>query len=167
MESQRPLIIIDFDGVINPMAQMPWEAVWDDMVDSSFTEAMGYRTPITYSPTVVQFFHDIREFADVVWLTTWKDDTRFFPEAFGFPDIPWLDEIPGKFIRDWWKADVIATLPRDRKILWIDDEIPLHEDSEEQILIRSFQGMLSCIVPTTSIGLTPDDIQKIANFVRS
>lgn len=167
MESQRPLVIIDFDGVINPMAQMPWEAVWPDMTDTVFTEEMGYRTPVTYSPTVVEFFHNLRSSADVIWLTTWKADTKFFPEAFNFPDIPWLDEIPGKHVRDWWKADVIASLPRDRKIVWVDDEIPLHEQSEEQILIRSFGGALIPIVPKTSIGLTPDDLRTIADFIQS
>lgn len=162
-----PLVIIDFDGVINPMAQMPWEAVWPDMTDTSFTEAMGYRTPVTYSPTVIAFFHNLRNQAEVVWLTTWKSDTQFFPAAFGFPDIPWMDEMPGKFIRDWWKADVIASLPHERRILWIDDEIPLHESSEEQILIRSFNGLLECIVPITSIGLTPEHLQYIDQFTKN
>jgi hypothetical protein len=165
MNIQKPLVIIDFDGVINPMAQMPWEAVWPDMTDSSFTEDMGYRTPITYSPTVVKFFHDLLHHADVIWLTTWKSDTKFFPDACGFPEIPWLDEIPGKYVRNWWKADVIASLPRERRILWIDDEIPNNPDSEEQVLIETFNGNLVPIVPTTSIGLTPEHLDYIQNFV--
>lgn len=147
------------------MAQMPWEAVWPDMVDSSFREADGHRVPITYSPTVVQFFHDIQEYAEVIWLTTWKSDTKFFPDAFGFPTIPWLDEMPGKYIRNWWKADVMASLPRNRRILWIDDEIPLLPDSEEQILIQSLGGSMQCIVPKTSVGLTPEHLEEILEFV--
>lgn len=166
MDSNSPLILIDFDGVFNAVAQMPWEAAWEDMEDSFFTEDDNYRIPVTFSPSVISFFHRIKEDAEIIWLTTWRSDTKFFPKAFGFPEFPWLDELPGPYTRNWWKADVIAEIPKERRILWIDDEIPLDESSEEQREIWSRKGRMEFIKPKPSVGLTPEHLELITNFIQ-
>lgn len=162
----EPLIIIDFDGIFNPLAQMEDEAVWPDMTHATLTDSDGDNTPVVFSPTVVQYFHSLTGRAEIIWLTTWKKETQFFSDVLGLPAYPWLDELEGSYIvdsHDWWKAKVMASLPVDRPTLWIDDEIPEYEHSPEQRLIT--ERGIHWISPTTYIGLTPDHLEEIEAFV--
>lgn len=161
-------MIIDFDGIFNPLAQMEGEAVWPDMTNSSFIDTDGDINRIVFSPTVVDYFHSLAGRASIVWLTTWKENTPAISQALGLPTYPWLGELEDNYIIDshnWWKTDVIKSLASKHSLLWIDDEIPTHAESPEQQLIT--QHEISWISPTTYIGLTPDHLDEIEVFVKN
>lgn len=162
----RPLIITDFDGIVNPMGQLPFERQWSDMEESFFVESDGQRNPVVYSRTVVNFYHELVEQADVFWLTSWVHDTEAFPRYLGLPEIPWIDDpwIPEDGPSVWWKLLVIREISKDRRVLWMDDEIPLDPNSEEQKFIRE-HGNIQTIIPVTSKGLSPAHLDEIRAFI--
>lgn len=162
----RPLIITDFDGIINPMAQMPFERQWPDMTESFFIESAGQRNNVSYSQTVVDFYHEIVQQAEVIWLTSWVHDTEVFPQYLGLPQMPWIDDpwTPKDGPTVWWKLLAMKQVAQGRDVLWMDDEIPRDPESEEQQFIRE-HGNITVIIPETSKGLTPAHLQQIRDFI--
>lgn len=159
-----PLVAIDFDGVINPEAQMPWEQVFDDMTDAVFVDDDGFPRPMVFSPTVVAFFQRMSHKANIVWLSTWRVNTETFPDAYSFPVIPWLQEITPLY-DGWWKVEVVAELSRTQQLLWIDDEIS--RIPEAMVFLENGDRRVSAISPRTSVGLTPEHLIAIERFIDS
>lgn len=159
-----PLIAIDFDGVINPEAQMPREQVFDDMTNAVFVDDDGFPRPMVFSPTVIEFFQRISRKANIVWLSTWRVNTETFPEAYGFPVIPWLQEITPLY-DGWWKVEVVAELAKTQRLLWIDDEISRVQEALD--FLENSGRRVSAISPRTSVGLTPAHLVAIEKFVDS
>jgi hypothetical protein len=165
----KPTIIIDFDGVFN--------AVNDDMdelknifPDFRYTEVIakdGHTIPVRVSDTLIQFFNDLSERANIIWLTTHKQDTETFPEFLGFKTFPWLAEPSNISASVWWKLEVIKELPRDVPTLWIDDDIPLNNPSSPDYtwIRRNKHRWLQTIAPNNKTGITPDYLSTITQFV--
>ena len=164
----KPLVIIDFDGVFNAVAQQHWQKAWKDMKEISFIDRRGYKIPVTFSPTLVEFFNILSNVADIEWLTTWKRDTEDLPAQIGINRFPWHDELRKgpPWGSEWWKFEVVQKIAAEnpgRKVLWIDDEIPAESWKEEQEFIQK-QGWAT-IVPREDTGLTPDHCESIIEFV--
>lgn len=165
----KPLVLIDFDGVINAVAQQHWQKAWKDMTEDTFVDRRGYNIPVNFSPTLVEFINILSNVADIEWLTTWKRDTELLPAQIGINVFPWHDEIHKgpPWGEEWWKFDVvkkIATENPGRKVLWIDDDIPSNSWEPERLFL--FRNVLwETIVPREDTGLTPAHCESIIEFV--
>lgn len=163
----EPLIITDFDGIINPMAQMPFERQFPDMVESFFIEHDGGHVAVTYSQTVHDFYHELAALpVEVRWLTSWCRDTTVFPHYLGLPDFPWIDDPwePKDGLSVWWKLLAMKQIAPGRRVLWLDDEIRVDPDGSIQQFIED-HGNITTIVPETSKGLSPAHLDQIRAFV--
>ena len=164
----KPLVLVEFDGVFNAVAQQHWQKAWEDMKEIVFIDRLGYKIPVNFSPTLVEFFNILSNVADIEWLTTWKRDTELFPAQLGFNQFPWHDELRKgpPWGNEWWKFEVakkIATENPSRKVLWIDDEIPLQSWEPERLFV--FRQEWETIVPREDTGLTPEHCESIIEFV--
>jgi hypothetical protein len=161
----KPLVLIDFDGVFNAVGQQHWQKAWKDMKEIAYIDRLGYKIPVTYSPTLVEFFNILSNVADIEWLTTWKRETERMPAQLGINEFPWHDEIL-PWGSEWWKFDVVKKIATDnpgRKVLWIDDEIPSQTWEPERLFI--FRNNWATIVPREDTGLTPEHCEFIIDFV--
>lgn len=164
----KPLVIIDFDGVLNAVAQQHWQKAWKDMKEIVFIDRLGYKIPVNFSPTLVDFFNILSNVADIEWLTTWKRDTELMPAQLGINPFPWHDEIRKgpPWGAEWWKFDVVQKIAAEnpgRKVLWIDDEIPTLDWKDEQVFIKKHGW--AAIMPREDTGLTPAHCELIIDFV--
>ena len=164
----KPLVLIDFDGVFNAVGQLPWQKAWKDMKEIVFIDRLGYKIPVTYSPTLVEFFNILSNVAEIEWLTSWKRDTELLPAQIGINEFPWHDELRKgpPWGSEWWKFEVAQKKAAEnpgRKVLWIDDEIPSDFSRDEQIFIQKHGW--TAITPREPIGLTPEHCELIIEFV--
>ena len=165
----KPLVLIDFDGVINAVAQQHWQKAWKDMTEDTFVDRRGYNIPVNFSPTLVEFINILSNVADIEWLTTWKRDTELLPAQIGINVFPWHDEIHKgpPWGEEWWKFDVVKKIAAEnpgRKVLWIDDDIPPNSWEPERLFL--FRNVLwETIVPREDTGLTPAHCESIIEFV--
>lgn len=164
----KPLVLIDFDGVINAVAQQHWQKAWKDMNEISYIDRLGYKIPVNFSPTLVEFFNILSNVADIEWLTTWKRETERLPTQLGINTFPWHDEIRKgpPWGAEWWKFDVVQKIAAEnpgRRVLWIDDEIPSLDWKDEQVFIQKHNWDI--IVPREDTGLTPAHCESIIEFV--
>lgn len=162
----EPLIITDFDGIINPMAQMPFERQFPDMVESFFIDSDGYHVPVTYSQTVHDFYHEMVKQVEVQWLTSWVHDTAVFPQYLGLPEIPWIPDpwTPKDGQSVWWKLLAMKKVSVGRRVLWLDDEFHIDPDGDIQRFLAANKN-ITTIEPETSKGLSPVHLQQIRDFI--
>lgn len=139
------------------------------MTEDTFVDRRGYKIPVNFSPTLVEFINILSNVADIEWLTTWKRDTELLPAQIGINVFPWHDEIHKgpPWGEAWWKFDVVKKIAAEnpgRKVLWIDDDIPSNSWEPERLFL--FRNVLwETIVPREDTGLTPAHCESIIEFV--
>lgn len=165
----KPTIIIDFDGVFNPDNDNLSELtqIFPDFRATEITALDGHVIPVRVSATLIQFFNNLSEHANIMWLTTHKKDSEVFSRFLGFNSFPWLDEPKDISSSVWWKLEVIKNLPRDVPTLWIDDDIPLNNPTNPDYtwIRRNKHRWLYTIAPNNKTGITPDYLLSISSFV--
>lgn len=81
--SQKPIILLDVDGVINftlyDYLDDVQKSIWTDVISTKIPHPEAHPTstlryPVTYSPTVVNKINEWSTKSDIVWLTSWKRD---------------------------------------------------------------------------------------------
>lgn len=119
--SDKPLVLLDVDGVINDIFGMGVRAsTWTtDIVVSH-----GYKLAIpSYMPALVQ---DLCKVADVHWCTTWRHKANDEIAAhLGIGPLPVVDDGTDDRCTDW-KASAAYSLVEEaiaseRPVLWIED----------------------------------------------
>ncbi|MEY3093122.1 MAG: hypothetical protein RIS33_870 [Actinomycetota bacterium] len=129
---QRPLVLLDVDGVLNDLKVLrgtPSE-------DHDYVPSHGYRLAVPkYMPGLIQWLCRV---AEVHWCTTWRQRANDELAAhLGISALPVIDDGTNDRHVDW-KAraahDVAAQALRDgRRVLWIEDfydDIPSDEMPE-------------------------------------
>jgi Swiss Army Knife RNA repair-like protein len=118
VESERPLLALDVDGVISlfgfegPLEEVPGRFHLIDGMAHCIPEGIGDR---------------LRRLADdyeIVWATGWEDRANErLPEILGLPgELPFLTfDGNARFGSAHWKIDAIDRYAGDRPLAWVDD----------------------------------------------
>jgi len=158
----RPLVLLDFDGVLNALSgtEPPAPSCWSDW---STSREDGFR--LWFSRTAAAA---VAELGEVHWLTTWNEDNKAntllspllgigpFPVAAAPLVYPERDDL-------WKPRAVSAALRTGRPVIWFDDDSELLADewrwTGEDFNIAS--NLFRC-APDSSVGLTLADVQRAA-----
>ncbi len=122
---QRPLILLDIDGVINANGRK--SKYWKDTKIIEKLEAIypgneRKEFRIVYSPSVIEKINSWSSVAEIKWLTTWDDRAdRYLAPALGLNRFDVARENESVF-----KLDAVvqncAENP-ERLVIWIDDDL--------------------------------------------
>lgn len=177
---QKPLWLLDIDGVINALARAApttaWpEDAWVRHVVRVEVPGRGPMTlPILAARPVLDFVTAVSDAgrAEIRWHSTWRSAavTGLAP-VLGLPPIPisiapeW-DEPPTD---SWWKLPAAQrAVVAGRRLLWTDDDIAFYRgdpraaealavlDASEEALVLTVDGRS---------GLTPADLETIEAFL--
>ncbi len=157
MSNQRPVILLDVDGVLNALSHHP--RGWDD-----WRQVNARHISIRYSPQMLARLQALD--ADIVWHTTWRDAANEeLAPVIGWDPLPvvpcdgWLWMEPG-----WWKApSARAFIEADpRPFVWIDDDLG-SADPGEITWVQDYDYLL--VQPTWEEGLQPASLTVIEDWV--
>ena len=118
MESERPILALDVDGVISlfgfngPLDQVPGRF--------HLIDGMAHCIP----DGVADRLRRLGEHYDVIWATGWEDRANDrLPDILGLPgELPFLTfGGNARFGTAHWKIDAIDMYAGDRPLAWIDD----------------------------------------------
>jgi len=151
--AERPLALIDVDGVLNPYAAP--------------TCPPGFTEHELFPGELVRVRRDhglmllrLAPHFDLIWATSWEDDAnRLLAPMLGLPPLPVIRcATPGAGHHD--KLPAIAQLIGDRAAMWLDD---LHSDAASRW--AEHRRSPTCLIhvdPAT--GLTDDHIDQALHF---
>jgi hypothetical protein len=153
-----PVVLMDVDGVLNPVCDAPPEH-WGDWRPGP--EGTGG----LWSASMADAVRDLAARAELRWLTTWWDKTDRLaflglgPAPVANTREEYLDRAGGPL--SWWKLNVARrVLTEGRPVVWVDDD--LAHDPRAVAWVRSVgTGRLLPVCPDTQVGLTPYDVGRI------
>ena len=168
-DTTLPLVLLDFDGVFNALGILMGMSSWDDGRNHHATMPSGTHG-FSYSPTVAAFFTDNSHRAEFLWLSTWVEETPAYGEAMEMPAFGWIgiDDLSDEPSAPWWKFTRIQELAeanQNRRILWIDDEIPAHPQDPISIWLQENNHQVEHIRPDDLHGLQQGELDRIADFL--
>ncbi|MBT1162919.1 hypothetical protein [Bifidobacterium sp. SO1] len=184
--SDRPLILIDFDGVINqfpddkirqrrnsvdwmkpddPRRRVYDPANWlipDRKEHVRFDRRGTFR--ILWSDELVRRLDALD--ADILWLSTWQPHTDLLNQHLGvdWETIRWYDPITDAFRYTGKRRAVISHLKTERPIIWIDDEETTREAQSDVFAARPSVPVLG-VGPDARIGISRPQLGMIERFV--
>jgi hypothetical protein len=112
---RRPLLLLDVDGVFNPLG---------DCLPEGFTVHAGAYDNFMINTGHGRWILELGERFEIVWATAREDEVNFdVGPALGLPTLPVIT-----FTQSWdstrtWKLPDIAAYVGDRPFCWIDDDI--------------------------------------------
>ena len=153
--SQRPLLLLDVDGVLNVLGPPPAEGV---------LAADGLPVFVQIPRRTPQRLRQLAEHFDLVWATMWERhaDQELGP-VLGLPPLPVItfdfsEGYPGADL----KLPSIRRFVRSRACAWIDDAIGL--DAHAWAGDRSVPTLFLDIEP--HLGLTDGHVKHLLEFAR-
>lgn len=189
-DPQRPLWLLDVDGVLNAVAKRPDRGVWRDWRQGTAT-ADGVVWPIWFSPTVTGTVARLHEsgVVEVRWLTTWGAQANGeLRTLFGMPRLEVAGEPPhvsgdhgagshGEAVAieevqepddgkvSWWKLDAVRRVLTDepsRPVIWTDDDLGGERDAVAWVERNVPRRLL--LSPRPNVGLTPRQLKAIRSY---
>lgn len=167
MNSKRPILLVDVDGVINCFG-----SIWTPAYDA---EHFTIRGPVRVRHHVADAFRQLAEVYDMVWCTAWMERAHAaFGEWLGlgepWPVIEftnWTGHIDQS--RSWkfgWVERWLAEQTEGRAVAWIDDDLsPVDQDWATG---RTTAGMPTLLVKTTpSQGIHLEHVTDLLHFART
>ncbi len=116
--AQKPLLLVDIDGVLNPFTA--------DSVPDGFDEHRLAGMRVLLSPTHGEWLRELGKEFELVWATTWEADANLLiGPLIGLPELPFITFTPPDPTFEGYTLklpDVIAFV-RDRPAAWIDDDL--------------------------------------------
>lgn len=160
LTDSRPLILLDLDGVVNPLRYSP---------------ANGIKVRQDYAdwevhPDLPERLASISSLAQIVWASAWESESNMINDFFGIPHYPWVEWTEKPYLGsvhlpriDTWKFPTILRLVesqlKDTTVLWVDDELG------KDVLEYSSQVPNLHVHPVDgSVGLTATDWSTIKKF---
>lgn len=185
MPDNRPVWLIDFDGVLNAIAKRGMRAGWDtwkqERIPSPLPDEPNVTYPILWSPEAVSTVTTaVNAGVRVVWLTTWRENTYLLPltvTELPDPDLMemWDEDTaraagaymdPMRLLGQDWKPLVArALLPDDVPLLWTDDNLDWFLRREDRAWLTSRKGSVELIMPTPSLGLSRKQVRAIHEWI--
>jgi hypothetical protein len=118
-EDQRPLLLVDVDGVVCPYAHE-----LADPVASGLERATVGHSHVWLARDVANHLHRLQELFQLVWCTAWEDHAAEFLAPFlGLPALPVIRFEEPVEDDGHWKWPAIEAFAGDRPFAWIDDEL--------------------------------------------
>jgi hypothetical protein len=169
VHSELPLVLLDFDGVFNALGILMGMSPWEDGRNHQATMPSGTHG-FSYSPTVASFITENSHRAEFRWMSTWFEETPAYGEAMGMPALDWvgLEGLSDEPSAPWWKfvrLVEISGFDPNRRILWIDDEIPADPQDIIRIWLDEHQDQVRFIRPNDLHGLQQHDLDAISSFL--
>lgn len=172
--SERPLWLLDIDGVINALAHGPLPDAWPErdwvqrLVITDIPGRGVMSLPILAARPVLDFITDVHRSgsAEIRWHSTWRTAaiTSFAP-ALGLPTTIAMSVAPEwseRPIGQWWKLGAAErAVAAGRRLIWTDDDLRVYGDETEHV--ASAGNLL--LGPYGDTGLTPDELARIAGFL--
>ena len=150
--TQRPLLLIDVDGVLNPLVPG---------LRSGFVSYVLLGYDVQLSRLHGRWLSGLGDVFDLTWATTWEHDAdRIIAPLIdlpsGLPVIEFRSQSPGQT----WKLTDVETYVEDRPFAWIDDD--LGPDAFEWAERRESPTLLIRVDPT--VGLVEEHIDRLRSF---
>jgi hypothetical protein len=169
MSNQRPLWLLDIDGVVNigPKGASPWPDEPSEVFVQLF-QGEGFAFPFKYSQMLLEEIERLAEEYDVEVRisSTWCGYGADLKSKLG---LPYLDAFGRR--EAWQNVDelkmnaVDEALGEGRPTIWTDDVVPMgHWITAESS--PELDKKICVIVPLESEGLTPFDINHIETFLK-
>jgi hypothetical protein len=117
----RPLLLLDFDGPLNPHRGVSTPAGYErhEIVE-------GERSwVVRLNPWHGAELNALADVFDLVWATSWEHGAnRLLGPRLGLPPLPvivWPERVPVR--RGSWKTPYVEDWVGDRPFVWVDDEV--------------------------------------------
>jgi len=169
--ADKPLMLLDIDGVLNAYRYRPAESVlpvggYEDLTefDVYVDEDRSYR--FWTSPTLISELKEIASsgLVEVAWLTTWENraNLKVCP-VLGLPVFPVAAGQYGRFSDYYWKPRAaVEAIELGRPIVWVDD-VEIRSTEREAFAESGLPHLL--IAPDPEFGLTRGDMSSIRDFI--
>lgn len=178
----KPLLLLDVDGVLNPYAAKPNKRPdgYNTFYVGKYWDAADKKLGKNYIRVWVNPSHgpkllDLTDVADLVWTTTWNDHANdLVSPRVGLPtNLPVLhvdsyndsyrSDLAGNaglrkvFYKSWFVKNYVKDLP----FLWLDDD---HTDYDTDYLSCFTTAPFKLYKVDPKVGLTDDDFTNIRNW---
>lgn len=176
MTDDRPVWLLDVDGVINVVAAGDHSSSWPRQAWRRIASINGW--PILVATPVLDFLRLVHELdaAEIQWNTTWQHDApRCLAPALDLPDWPVAEERDFAAEHDsyllsewsWWKLHAAqqVVLTEERRLVWTDDDIDHERRSNDALSELLMSERVCAISPSPYRGLTPQHLTRIAQFL--
>lgn len=183
----RPLVFIDFDGVINQfpddkvmrrqgrtdwmesddprrVAYAPDNWFGPDRRERLLVRDLGRRFTIRWNAELVARLDALD--ADKWWLTTWQPETTQLNRALGvdWPTIRWYDPVTRDGILTGKRRTILDALKQDRPIVWLDDEETTY-NAGLAIQTTPHEAPVLGVGPDSAIGIGRPQMDLIVDFI--
>lgn len=149
--TERPLLLVDVDGVLNPLGHRPPPGFFVQSID-------GYEVAI--SDRHGRWLNELAESFELWWATTWEQSANnSVGTLLGLPELP-VVRFAGERSGDTRKLEAVQGAVGDRSLAWIDDELFL--DAYEWARNRAAPTLL--VRPSSSVGMTLSHFEQICRF---
>jgi hypothetical protein len=155
----RPMLLVDFDGVLNPFAAPKCPP---GFTEYGLDEFPG-DDPVRLNPAHARWLSDLASIYEIAWASACAEDLNLYCGR--LISLPPLQHVPmplPPFHPDR-KAEAVAAFVGDRSVAWVDDAFG--EAAHSWARERSAPTLLVDVDPTT--GLTMDVINILAVWPRS
>lgn len=149
--SGRPLLLVDVDGVLQPVGRS---------VPPGFERFVSDESEVVLCRQHGVWLTHLASTFDLVWATTWGATANGAIGArLGLPELPHLEltDLPRAGTR---KLAAVQAYSGDRAVAWIDDE--LYEDAEAWAAARSAPTLLRRTA--SGVGFTHADVRALEAF---
>ena len=185
----RPLLFIDFDGVINQFlddkvmrrqgrtdwmrpddprraAYAPDNWFRPDRRERLLVHDLGRRFTIRWNAELVARLDALD--ADKRWLSTWQPETGRLNRALGvdWPTVHWYDPITREGILTGKRRTILGALKQDRPIVWLDDEETTY-NAGLAIQATPHEAPVLGVGPDSAIGVSRPQLALIEDFIRN
>ncbi len=184
----RSIVLLDVDGVLNPVAESTDElgrAPYGELAEwvTDVVTIRGIEYLVRAHRSVCEFLGRLHEVAEVRWLTTWSHSDRcnsVIAPLVGLPELP-IESYEryrhwSKYVYPaspyWWKLSAAQEAARrapDRPLVWVDDDICLSPWAVQwaESASRGRPSPVEAVVPDCHLGLTMQDMDRIDRLVRA
>ena len=151
----KPVLALDVDGVVSPLGkdygdELPRYDGW--------VHAMVTGLPFSYDPLLVEWLHEISDggVAEIVWSSSWGENSNAVSDEFGLPHLPALDVVSGG---RWVAVDEYA---RGRGLVWCEDA---RQSAGVRAAVRAREQGSLLVQPLRHLGLTAAQRQLISSWL--
>ena len=185
----RPLLFIDFDGVINQFpddkvmrrqgttdwmrpddprraAYAPDNWFRPDRRERLLVHDLGRRFTIRWNAELVARLDALD--ADKWWLSTWQPETAQLNRALGvdWPTVQWYDPTTREGIWTGKRRTILDALKQDRPIVWLDDEETTY-NAGLAIQTTPHEAPVLGVGPDSAIGIGRPQMDLVEDFIRN
>lgn len=172
MTVQKPLWLLDIDGVINsPLRKLPTDVWPEDQWLIKEVWALQGKWPIHMAIPVRDLIVHVHEagLAEIRWHTTWQQAANNVSDAFDLPHFPIQDAPEAAWYRqrEWWKLPTVfrelLKTNGSRRILWTDNDIDSELSPEQKATLKA--GGCTLLCPNSGTGFNSQDLQALTEFL--